>query len=190
MKLAIFDADMTLWSLETNKLDAAPKLVEVSSKPSLGSKIIREAQTTEEGMILMSGDEPVRMFEGANAALKEINRMQGEGIEIRAAVASRTDKPEWAKICMQYMVLDDGTSLASCFEDRIEISCECKDGHITRLHEQTGIPFREMVFFDNEKHNIQSVSEAFPEVRCYLTPDGMTKEAWEKAKADLGVGSS
>uniref|UniRef100_A0A7S3L5V5 Magnesium-dependent phosphatase-1 n=1 Tax=Amphora coffeiformis TaxID=265554 RepID=A0A7S3L5V5_9STRA len=187
MKLAVFDLDYTVWKPEMYQLARTPKLVEASSKPRLGAKIIHEAQTTTKGMILMSGGEPIRMFKGANVALTEINLMQGEGMDISAAVASKTDEPEWARMCMEHMALDDGTSLASCFEDRIEISYGSKVGHITRLHKKTGIPFSEMAFFDNEYGNIRSVSKALPDVRCYYTPDGMTREAWEKAKTDFGI---
>ena len=113
--------------------------------------------------------------------------MQAGGIDIQAAVASKTDEPEWARICMHHMAIDDGSSLASCFGDRIEISYGSKVGHITRLHKRTGIAFHDMAFFDNEFGNIRSVSKALPEVKCYYTPDGMTSEAWDKAKADFGM---
>lgn len=169
------------------QLCGTPKLVEASSKPRLSAKVIKEAQTTTKGMILMSRGDPIRMFKGANVALTEINRMQADGIDIQAAVASKTDVPEWATVCMRQMALDDGSSLASCFENRVEISYGSKVGHITRLHKKTGIPFSKMAFFDNEYGNIRSVSKALPEVKCYYTPNGMTVEAWTKAKTDFGI---
>jgi magnesium-dependent phosphatase 1 len=113
--------------------------------------------------------------------------MKKEGINVKAAVASRTDEPRWAKICMEYMVIDDGSNLASCFESRIEISYGTKVGHITRLQKSTGIAFEDMCFFDNEYSNIRDVSKKLPEVKCYYTPDGMTSASWEQAKADFGM---
>lgn len=113
--------------------------------------------------------------------------MHAEGIDIKAAVASKTDETHWAEICMEYMAIDDGSSLASCFEDRIEISYGSKVGHISRLHKKTGIPYDQMAFFDNEYGNIRAVSRGLPDVKCYYTPDGMTTEAWLQAKADFGM---
>ena len=79
------------------------------------------------------------------------------------------------------------TSLADCFQDRVEIAYGSKVGHILRLHKKTGIPLSEMAFFDNESGNIRAVSKGLPAVKCYYTPDGMTAQAWEKAKADFGM---
>ena len=125
----------------------------------------------------------------SNYALTDIQRLHEQGMDIQAAVASKTDEPEWARICMQHMAISDNatTSLADCFQDRVEISYGSKVGHITRLHKATGIALADMAFFDNEYGNIQSVSKALPAVKCYYTPDGMTCEAWDKAKADFGV---
>lgn len=122
-----------------------------------------------------------------NYALTEIKRLQADGMDIQAAVASKTDEPEWAKICMEYMAIDDGSSLASCFGSRVEISYGSKVGHITRLHKQTGVPFHQIAFFDNEYGNIRAVATALPQVKCYYTRDGMTREAWETAKVDFGL---
>lgn len=120
-----------------------------------------------------------------NYALAEIQRLQKQGVDIKAAVASKTDEPDWARICMRHMAIDDGTSLEDCFQDRVEISFGSKVGHITRLHQRTGIAFADMAFFDNEQGNIRSVLKGLPAVKCYYTPDGMTCEAWEKAKEDF-----
>jgi Acid Phosphatase len=124
-------------------------------------------------------------------ALDDIQRMQKDGSPIRAAVASKTDEPEWAYICMQHMCLTDGkTSLLEFFgknKETIEISYGSKTHHIRRLHTTTGIPFNEMAFFDNEHWNIQDVQNNLPEVKCYYTPDGMTKQAWEEALSHFNM---
>lgn len=120
-------------------------------------------------------------------ALTDIKRMQSQNIEIRAAVASRTDEPRWATVCMDYLVLEDGSTLASCFENRVEISYGSKVEHITRLAKKTGVEFSQMSFFDNEYSNIKDVSRKLPKVKCYYTPSGMTEAIWEQAKADFGM---
>lgn len=112
--------------------------------------------------------------------------MKKEGYDIKAAVASRTDEPQWARTCMEHLVIADGSTLQHCFGNFVEINYGSKVGHIQSLHQKTGIPFEEMCFFDNEFWNIQDVSKSLP-VKCIYTPDGMTLSAWEEAKAAFGL---
>ena len=89
---------------------------------------------------------------------------------------------------MGHLVISDGSVLKECFEDHlIEISYGSKVGHIQRLHKKTGIPYEEMAFFDNENWNIRDVSKSLPQVKCYYTPDGMTRKAWDEAKKHFGL---
>ena len=121
-------------------------------------------------------------------ALAEINRLRDqEGHDIRAAVASKTDEPQWARVCMDYLVAADGLSLSHCFGDLVEIAYSNKKEHLRRLHKTTGIPYEQMVFFDNEHYNITSVQQLG--VKCIYTPDGMTTEHWEEAKQKFGMSS-
>jgi len=129
---------------------------------------------------------PALLYAYRNHALCEINRMNNNGHDIKVAVASRTDEPDWARICMDHLVIDDGSILKDVFGDLVEISYGSKVGHIKRLHHQTGIPFEEMCFFDNEYWNIEDVSRSLP-VKCIYTPDGMTRQAWEQAKAEFDL---
>ena len=115
-------------------------------------------------------------------ALADIHRLQQEeGVDIRAAVASKTDEPDWARYCMQYLVVNkEGTTLQQCFGNLVEISYDNKKYHLQRLHKKTGIPYEQMVFFDNEYGNIRSVSSLG--VKCIYTPNGMQEEHWKEAK--------
>ena len=122
-------------------------------------------------------------------ALTEIEQMKTLGHDIQAAVASKTDEPRWAKICLDKLVIDNQrtTTLNSCFEKGrlVDISYGNKKEHLTRLHKKMGIPFESMAFFDNEYGNIRSVSQLG--VKCFYTPHGMTYEDWDKAKEEFGV---
>ncbi len=127
--------------------------------------------------------------------------MRRGGANVRAAVASRTDEPSWARICLQHLIIDEvhsgadhaaemapPTTLRDCFEDGlIEIGKGSKVRHIERLHSKTGIAYRDMAFFDNEEWNIHDVSRGLPEVKCFYTPNGMTKQVWEEAKAAFNL---
>ena len=117
------------------------------------------------------------------SALSEIQQLQKQGHDIQAAVSSRTDEPEWARMCLDHLVLDDGiTTLADCFGKRVEIGYNDKSLHLQRLHQATGVPFHEMCFFDNEHNNIKDVQSKLPAVKCFYTPHGMSGKAWDEAK--------
>ena len=50
-----------------------------------------------------------------------------------------------------------------------------------RLKEKSGVPFDEMLFFDNESRNVREVATLG--VCCQYTPDGMTVEHWREGLA-------
>ncbi len=128
---------------------------------------------------------PITVFEGASHALSEINS-QKKVKPLKVGISSRTDEPSWALQIMQWLTVADGTTLARCFDkDLIEISYDNKAKHFISLNRKTGIPFEDMAFFDNEYSNIKSVGSLG--VKCYFTPNGMTKDAWNKCLADFGI---
>mmetsp|Transcript_11510 Transcript_11510/g.13134 ORF Transcript_11510/g.13134 Transcript_11510/m.13134 type:complete len:112 (-) Transcript_11510:203-538(-) len=104
--------------------------------------------------------------------------MKRDSHDIMAAVSSRTDEPSWARICMNWLCVEDGTPLKGCF-DHLEISKGNKVRHFESLNRITGISFENMCFFDNEYNNIQDVSSLG--VSCIYTPDGMERKHWEMA---------
>ncbi|TFJ79931.1 hypothetical protein NSK_008738 [Nannochloropsis salina CCMP1776] len=54
-----------------------------------------------------------------------------------------------------------------------------KRAHFQRLHEITGIPYREMAFWDDWDLNCRDVSRLG--VYCCHVPSGLTLSRWEKA---------
>ena len=130
---------------------------------------------------------PITIFDGASHALSEINKMKKEdNFPIQVAISSRTDEPSWAYQCMKWLVVSDGTPLEKCIDQNlIEISYSDKSKHFESLNRKTGIAFEDMVFFDNEFWNIQSVGNLG--VKCFHTPHGMTHEAWNQALQEFGM---
>jgi magnesium-dependent phosphatase-1 len=138
-------------------------------------------------------------------ALADIYRLQQEGHDIQAAVASRTDEPDWAYYCMNHLAVQvqdakdklpmhSLMSLLDCFGGQskskaknplIQISFQDKTHHFQRLHQATGVAYQDMVFFDNEEWNVRSVSTLG--VKCIYTPDGMQKRYWDEAKRTFGI---
>ncbi|XP_050773176.1 magnesium-dependent phosphatase 1 isoform X2 [Gopherus flavomarginatus] len=55
----------------------------------------------------------------------------------------------------------------------VEIYPGGKSAHFHRLQQDTGVPFAQMLFFDDEERNIRDVSKLG--VTCVLVPDGMTQ---------------
>ena len=124
-------------------------------------------------------------FNTSSHALADINRLNSQGHNIRAGVASKTDEPDWADMCMDHLVIEDGTTLKTCFGNLIEIAFSNKTQHFQRLHRKTGIPYENMVFFDNEYGNIRSVSSLG--VHCIYTPNGMERKHWNEATQAFGM---
>jgi magnesium-dependent phosphatase 1 len=58
-----------------------------------------------------------------------------------------------------------------------------KAAHFRALHEETGIPFRDMIFFDDEHRNIESVSRLG--VAAHLVSSGMNATLLAKALATV-----
>lgn len=161
---------------QKRKARSAPRPIPSGSRTIHENKIVTDRRGT-----------PITVFDGASHALSEINRLNKEqNLGIQVAVSSRTDEPSWAYQCMKWLVVSDGTPLHKCIEDNlIEISYSDKSKHFESLNRKTGIAFEDMVFFDNEFWNIQSGGNLG--VKCFHTPDGMTKEAWNQALQEFDM---
>lgn len=66
------------------------------------------------------------------------------------ALASRTGEPSWAVQLLKLFEIDH-------FFEYKEIFPGSKIAHFNNLQQQTGIPFSNMVFFDDEMRNIHDV---------------------------------
>ena len=77
----------------------------------------------------------------------------------------------------KFQTYPGGVPLKLC-ADSSQIFKANKQVHFQKLREQyPTIEFEDMLFFDNEYGNIQSVSKLG--VKCIYCPSGMTKDAWE-----------
>ncbi|KAG2346257.1 magnesium-dependent phosphatase-1 [Suillus weaverae] len=112
-----------------------------------------------------------------------MHRLQAAGVTI--AACSRTDTPSLAREALDLILIPPRTGSASSakpipaikFFDQLEIYPSSKIRHFKKLHEKTGIPYDEMLFFDDEWRN-QEVEELG--VTFTLVPNGLNDQILEK----------
>jgi len=98
----------------------------------------------------------------------------------KIAVASSCDEPSWARECIKIMTLGpEGHKLKDVFDPNlVEIYKSAKSTHLKAISKKTGVELKDMIFFDNERGNCQTVAKAG--VTVVYTPDGVTKELFEE----------
>ena len=159
-KLVVFDLDFTVWYPEMYEMDGAP---------------FKRCKKT--GKVTDRSNEQVQMFDDMHSILRSL---QTESLfaETQVAVASRTTYPEWAKTCMRLLHIDELEQVSlDTVVDYHAIYPRNKKVHFRELQEKSGIPFEDMLFFDNERYNITDVSELG--VTCVYCPNGMSTKHWE-----------
>ena len=140
--LVVFDLDFTLW-------DAGGTWCDHLSPPfKLSSKGVSDTQ----GRV-------VNLYPDAMKIFRLI-----EGNDIPMAIASRTEKPEWAKHLLDLLGIRDKFKYEEIFPDS-------KVTHFNNLKEKSGIDFDKMLFYDDEPRNIDEVSELG--ANCYLVRNGI-----------------
>nr|AFK40417.1 unknown [Lotus japonicus] len=78
--------------------------------------------------------------------------LKGEGIDV--AIASKSPTPDIATTFL------DKLSISSMFVTKeIFYSWQNKTDHFQKIHSSTGVPFKSMLFFDDDDNNIQGVSK-------------------------------
>ncbi|XP_004421240.1 PREDICTED: magnesium-dependent phosphatase 1 isoform X2 [Ceratotherium simum simum] len=141
-KLVVFDLDYTLW----------PFWVDTHVDPPF--------HKGSDGTVRDRLGQAVRLYPEVSEVLE---RLQGLGVPV--AAASRTSEIEGAN---QLLELFD---LVRYFVHR-EIYPGSKVTHFKRLQQKTGVPFSQMIFFDDEKRNIVDVGKLG--VTCIHIRNGMS----------------
>ncbi|XP_078007406.1 magnesium-dependent phosphatase 1 isoform X4 [Phascolarctos cinereus] len=136
-QLVVFDLDYTLW----------PFWVDTHVEPPF--------RRNRDGSVRDSNEKIVRLYPEVPDVL---DRLHGLGVTI--AAASRTGEIRGAN---QLLELFD---LTKYFAHK-EIYPGCKVTHFERLQQKSGIPYSEMIFFDDEKRNIIDVSKLGTEWYCW-----------------------
>ena len=133
--LAVFDLDFTLW-------DCGGTWCDCTSPPYY----------RQNGVVHDAYNRKIRLYPDAYSILEALKEKQ-----VKIAVASRTDKPEWADELMRLLNFKK-------FFDHFEIYPGSKLNHFKSLQHKTKVPYRDMVFFDDEYRNIKEVGQLGVEV--------------------------
>jgi magnesium-dependent phosphatase 1 len=110
--------------------------------------------------------------------------------DTEVAYVSRTEYPEWAVPCLKLFQIPTNRgngSTTTLFEMSLhnEIYPGSKLTHFKAIHKRSGIPYSEMLFFDNERWNCTEVSRLG--VVCVYTPHGMTPQMWQEGLAKFAA---
>jgi magnesium-dependent phosphatase-1 len=113
-------------------------------------------------------------------------RFEDDWKHTKVAWVSCTDEPEWARECLS--LFKSTPTVASTSQNATPLNELChyseiyksnKQVHMRALHEKYKIDFSDMIFFDNEKHNTDSVSKlGVVSVHC---PHGVKMQVWNGA---------
>jgi magnesium-dependent phosphatase 1 len=176
-KLVIFDLDGCLWKPEMYEL--------LYFSGGYGSPF---TVSPDDPHILLTNtkNEAVYLLGDVRDVMKELYQSPlWEGIPV--GISSRTDQPTWARELLEKFVVDaDGSTIggstSSCtlrdvIQGPVQIASDSKVDHFQRIHQQTNIPFTEMIFFDNEWGNCKSVSSLG--VTVGFTPAGVTRRIFD-----------
>eukprot|EP00729_Bicosta_minor_P021610 gene21610-25089_t len=98
--------------------------------------------------------------------------------ESKIGIASCCDEPKWAAELLNKFEVVPGKTLQDCVA-YAQIHKGSKSGHFRELSRDSGIPVEDMVFFDDQRGNIQTVSAIG--VTSILTPDGVEQKHFDQA---------
>lgn len=141
--LVVFDLDFTLW-------DCGGLWIDCTSHPFTRSL---------EGEV---SDREGRSFRLYDDAIAILDQLATGGIPL--GVASRTQRPDWALELLRLWELEERFQYH-------EIYPGSKVSHFKSLRASSGIPFEEMIFFDDEERNITEVGSLG--VHCYQVKNGL-----------------
>ena len=148
--LVVFDLDFTLWQ---------PELYQLSSGPPF--------KANSDGCVLTARGERLDLFPAARSALADLN---DAGVAV--AIASRASERAWALEIMSLLHVDSKRTVADVVGGSpVVIQGGSKTKHLKHISHETGIPLSEMVFYDNERTNIQDVEKLG--VCCVYCPRGL-----------------
>ncbi|KAI6104567.1 magnesium-dependent phosphatase-1 [Pisolithus croceorrhizus] len=152
-KLIAFDLDYTLWDFWIDFHITPPILQD----PATGT--VYDSSTNDIYYGRRSNPNTIEFYRDVPGILRNL---RNEGVTV--AACSRTPVPKLAMEALRLMRIPNGkdtdilpwtttTTPAVNFFDQLEIYPTDKTVHFKALHKKTGLPYSEMLFFDDERRN-------------------------------------
>lgn len=172
-KAIIFDLDGLIWT---------PEMYEINFfQNGRGSPF--SVNPNDPLNLLTCGRRPVSLLGDSRSIFRDLfidERFQ----DVKVGISSRTDEPEWARELLTKFPIpltDEGINgecitLETVVSGPIEIAKDEKVDHFARIAKSCNIDFEDILFFDNEYRNCQSVAQLG--VSVVYCPDGITRELW------------
>ena len=99
------------------------------------------------------------------------------------AIAGRAGEVAWAEEIVRLMRVDKKRTMSDVIGSApVVIQGGSKTRHLKHIAAESGVPLREMLFFDNERTNIQEVSSLG--VTSIYCPRGLTREVYLEGVAE------
>lgn len=149
-KLVVFDLDFTLWDSGGVWCDCLQPPFKVAG-----------------GRVVDATGAHIKIY---SDTLEIVQSLPAKGCQL--ALASRTGRPEWARELLDLLQLTETFPFQAIYPSN-------KQEHFRQLHEESGIPYEEMLFFDDELRNIQSVGKLG--VLCFHVTQGVRHADLEEA---------
>ncbi|KAL7479825.1 hypothetical protein ACHAW6_005538, partial [Cyclotella cf. meneghiniana] len=161
--IIVFDLDDCLWTPEMHELSGPPSIpIEGPLDPNNPS----ESPLGTIGMGVPStrrkkrgawgdgyhADEVVELYPGARLALRELAR-NPKYRNVKIAVASTSLEPEYSRSCIAGIEIVEGVTMKDMISyaqiGRSGKLTSIKTTHFQLIHEQSGVPYDDMLFFDD-----------------------------------------
>ena len=141
-KALVFDLDGCVWD---------PELYQLMGGSPFKSLPNGDVEDSSGEKIYLMGDVRTIMNE-----LKNDAKWSGTVI----AIASKCTELKWAEECLEKFKINETQTLMSVFrKDLQEIYWDNKQKHLKKISDTSGIPLKDMIFFDNQMDNCRDVSQ-------------------------------
>ena len=147
-QLIVFDLDFTLWDCGGTWCDCLTPPFQI-----------------RDGRVIDRTGRHVQLYEDVIDILDDCDARN-----IPIAVASRTEQPDWARQLLDLLGIRDRFAYE-------EIDPSSKLQHFAALQQSSAMDYPEMLFFDDERRNIEEVSDLG--VLSILVPDGMHRHLFD-----------
>ena len=148
-ELIVFDLDFTLWDCGGTWCDC-----------------LRPPFDKKESAVLDADGRHIRLYPEVLSILDDV-----DDLGLPMALASRTDRPDWAAELLELLGVKDRFRYQEIFPGS-------KVTHLSNISKASGISMQSMLFFDDEQRNLTDL-EPYG-VHCTLVKQGMNEELFSR----------